>query len=88
MSRKIYYDLDIGYAGCGDEGIATVDDDMTDSEIDEMVDNMAHDWATSWEGDQRLGFGDPDEDEDYDQQVDDFYASVSGSWRWATEEDE
>lgn len=86
--RKIYYTLDIGYAGCGDEGITTVDDDMTDSEIDEMVDNMAHDWAASWEGDQRLGFDEDDEDIPYDQQVEDFYQGVSGSWRWATEEDE
>ena len=89
--RKIYYELDIGAVGCGDEGVTTVDDDMTDSQIDDMVNQMAHDWADSWEGDERLGFTSPD-DEEYSeelavQEAEEFRANVGGWWRDATPEE-
>ena len=80
--RKIYYTLDIGYAGCGDEGLHEVDDDATDKEIDQLVDDLAMDWASTWEGDDRLG-------EDWDEEgTEAYYQQVSGSWRWATADDE
>ena len=80
--RKIYYKLDIGYTGCGYEGVSTVADDMPDSEIDEMVNDMALQWAESWEGDSRLGWDDDMTDEEQEQQTEDFYQNVCGSWRF------
>lgn len=74
---KIFYELDIGYAGCGDEGEIEVDDNMTDKQIDEYVHEMALDWAQSWDGDERLG------DEWDEEGTAQFYENVSGSWRHA-----
>lgn len=83
--RYIKYYLDIGYAGCDDEGIIIDAHDMNDAEIDEMVNDMAHDWADSWEGDERLCFG--NEDEDQEEVTADFRAGVSGWWEEATQDD-
>jgi hypothetical protein len=91
--RKIYYELDIGYCGCDDKGIIEVGDDMSDADIDDMVHEMALEHAASWEGDERLGFSNPDDFEggydsdEYQQEVDNFYDNVCGSWRDATPED-
>ena len=68
--RKIAYTIDIGYAGCGHEGVIEVDDDMTDEQIDTMVDDMAHDWASSWEGDERLCWDSEMSDEEYENSTD------------------
>lgn len=82
--RYIKYYLDIGYAGCGDEGVTEVGD-MDDAEIDQMVNDMAHEWADSWEGDERLGFG--NEDEDQEEVTTNFREGVSGWWCEATPSD-
>ena len=81
--RQIAYDLDIGYCGCNEEGVMEIEDTMTDKEIDDMVHDMALDHAASWEGDERLGWG--SEDEDQDEITQQFYEGVSGSWRWVTD---
>lgn len=78
--RTIIYELDIGFCGCGEEGTMEVSDTMTDKEIDEMVHEMAIQHAQSWEGDERLGFG--NEDEDQEEVTDEFYQNVCGSWRF------
>lgn len=85
--RKIAYELDIGFAGCGDEGVIEVDDNATDREISEMVDDMANEWAQSWEGDSRLGWDDEMSKEEQEEMTQDFYGNVSGSWKDATDED-
>ena len=86
--RKIDYVLDIGYCGCQDEGTTTVPDDMTDHEIDIMVNDMAVEWAGSWEGDERLGFDPDGSEEEQAQEAEHFYEGVSGSWHWTAEDDE
>ncbi len=85
--RRIYYDLYYGYVGVGESGEQEVDDDMTDSQIDTMVHEMALEGAQSWEGDERLGWHSDMTDEEYEQETEYFYENVGGSWRWA-EEDE
>ena len=87
--RYIKYNLEIGYYGCNDEGVTTVDDGMTDADIDEMVNDMAQEHAASWEGDERLGFDNFDDvgEDEYQQQVDSFYENVCGSWEFITEEE-
>ena len=85
--RYIKYGIDIGYCGCGDEGVISVPDNYDDNNIDMMVNDMAHEYADSWEGDQRLGFDDDVSEEEYEQQVEDFRANVSGWWEWATDQD-
>lgn len=78
--RKIFYELDIGFCGCGETGVTEVHDHVTDREIDDMVHGMALEHASSWEGDESLGFeaeyGTPESEEE----IDNFYANVSGSW--------
>lgn len=85
--RKIYYEIDVGYCGCGHEDTTTVDDDMSDGEIDQMVNDLAMDWAQQWEGDERLCWDSEMSSEEYDAATDEFYSGVSGWWRWATDED-
>lgn len=85
--RTIEFQLDIGFCGCGDEGTMIVSDDMTNDDIDQMVHDMAMEWAQSWEGDERLGWG--NEDEDQEEVTDMFYQNVCGSWKFVEpEEDE
>lgn len=86
--RYIKYNLEIGYCGCDDEGVTTIPDNYDDGDIDMMVNDMANEHAASWEGDERLGFSyDADYDsEEYQEEVDSFYANVSGSWDFITEE--
>ena len=80
MTRKISYELDIGYAGCTEEGEIEVGDDLTDAQIDTMVDDMAREWATSWEGDERLCWDSEMSPEEYEEATEQFYENVSGSW--------
>jgi hypothetical protein len=89
--RYIKYNLEIGYCGCNDEGVLPVPDGMPNNAIDDMVNSMAQEHASSWEGDERLGFTSPD-DEDYtdelaEQEVEDFYANVDGDWEFITEDE-
>lgn len=87
--RYIHYTLEIGYCGCDDEGVIAVDDDMEHDAIDMMVNDMAQDHASGWEGDSRLGWDDEwDVDsEEYEEYTSLFYENVSGSWHWATAEE-
>jgi hypothetical protein len=80
--RTIEYELDIGFCGCGDEGTIQVPDDMTNSEIDEMISNMAHEWADSWEGDSRLGFTEDANEATMEEESDSFRENVCGSWKF------
>ena len=82
--RKIEYSLEVGFAGCQDEGITEVQDDMTNAEIDIMIHFMALENAVSWEGDERL----------YDEEqwanlefVEQYYAEIYGTWEFVTEDD-
>jgi hypothetical protein len=86
--RKIRYKLDIGYAGCGDEGTETVPDDMTDADIDAMVQDMAQEHAASWEGDNRLCWDEDMSEEDYQDATEHFYEGVCGSWSFVLDGDE
>ena len=86
--RKIKYVLEIGYAGCGDEGVMEVDDNMTDGEIDDMVNDMAMEHASSWEGDERLGWDEDMSEDENEQQTESFYEGVCGSWEFTDEESE
>ncbi len=86
--RKIRYNFEIGYAGCDEEGVTVVPDEMTNAEIDEMVYDMAQEYAASWEGDSRLGFEDEMTQEEADEYRDAFYEGVSGSWQWASPDDD
>lgn len=83
--RKIRVNLDIGFAGCGHEDIIEVPENMTPAEIDEMVHDMAMDWAQSWEGDERLGWG--HEDEDQEEVTEQFYEGVGGTWEDTDDEE-
>lgn len=74
--REIFYRLEIGYAGCQDEGATVVPDDMTNDQIDNMVHEMALEHAQSWEGDERLI-----EDWNADE-TDYFYQNVEGTWEF------
>jgi len=86
--RKIYYNLEIGYSGCGDEGILEIGDNETDEEIQEIVNDMASQWASQWDGDTRLGWYEDMTEEEEEEENETFWQSVSGSWRWATPDDE
>jgi hypothetical protein len=78
--RKIKYTLDIGYCGCQEEDTMVIPDDMTDNEIDTMLDEMVHQYADSWEGDSRLGF-DPDaSEEEQEDHAHSFREGLSGYW--------
>ncbi len=81
---KIKYNLEIGYAGCGDEGETEVDDNMTNDEISVMVNDMAHEWASGWEGDYRLCWDEDMTEEENDQATEHFYEGVDGSWEFIT----
>lgn len=83
---KISYKLEIGYAGCQEEGELYIDDNMTDEEIDNMINEMAHEHAASWEGDTRLGWHDDMTDEEYDEANESFYENVEGSWEFVEDE--
>jgi hypothetical protein len=83
--RHIYYEIDIGYAACGTEGVMTVEDSATDESIDQSVHEAAMDYASSWEGDERLGWG--HEDEDQNEVTDSFYENIGSHWRDATPDD-
>ena len=85
--RHIVYTIDVGYCGCGDDGIATVTDDMSNADIDNMVNDMAHEHANQWEGDYRLAWDEDMSEEEYEEATDMFYENVCGSWSWATAED-
>lgn len=80
--KKIMYEINLGWAGVGEEDEMEVDDNATDSDIDAMVHEMALECASSWEGDQRLMSEEEWEDED---NVQHFYDNASGSWRWVDE---
>ena len=86
--RTIYYNLEIGFACCNDEGTMDVPDDMTDAQIDIMIHEEALEWAQSWEGDERLGFDPYQSEEDMEQEIQSFYENVDSSWRWAKEGEE
>jgi hypothetical protein len=79
--------LSIGYAGCDEEGILEIDDEMSSDEIEIMIDDMAHEHANSWEGDSRLGWDDEMSKEEYEEECELFRENVEGSWRIATESD-
>lgn len=79
---RIKYKLEIGYAGCDEEDEIEVDDDMTDEEIQSMIDEMAQEWASSWEGDTRLGWNDEMTEEEYEQECEFFYENVCGYWEY------
>lgn len=89
--RRIKYYLDVGYCGCGDEGVIVVPDNYDRGDIDMMVNDMAQEHAALWEGDTSLGFteyGDDDWTEELaEEERDNFYANVSGHWEWATDAD-
>ena len=74
---KIKYVIDLGFAGCGDEGEEEIDDGMSKEQIDAYVHDMAQEWAQSWEGDERLYY------EWNDEVTEHFYENVYGSWEWA-----
>ena len=77
----IYYKLEVGFCGCEDEGVIEVEDGTSDRDLDELVHEMAMEWATNWEGDERL-YDEWDEDT-----VETFYENVYGNWRPATEDE-
>ena len=85
--RKIAYCLSIGFAGCEEEGTIEVADDATDAEIDLMVDEMANEHASSWEGDERLGWHSDMTDEERDEETTSFYEGVDGTWQDAPPEE-
>lgn len=85
--RHIKYHLEIGYCGCDEEGVMPVEDSLTDDNIDEIVDSMAHEHAQAWEGDERLCWDSDMSDEEYIEATEHFYDNVSGSWHWATDEE-
>ncbi len=86
--RKIRYDLDIGYPGCNDEGVMEVEDNMTDAEIDDMVNDMAAEHGNSWEGDERLGWWSDMTEEEREEENEYFRENVCGSWQFTTEDDD
>ena len=84
--RTIKYNLEIGYCGCNDEGTTTVPDSMSNSDIDQMVYEMAMEHAQGWEGDERLAWDSDMTEEEYDQATEWFYENVCGSWEFVEED--
>lgn len=77
--RKIKYKLEVGFCGCDDEDVMEIEG--SDAEIDSIVYEMAQEWATNWEGDQRLY-------DDWDEEtVESFYENVCGSWEELSDEE-
>ena len=72
--RKITYVLSTGFAGCDEEDVMEFEDGTTDAVIDEVVNEMAQEFANGWEGDTRL-YSDWDE-----QETEDFYDNCYGAW--------
>ena len=73
--RKIRLVAEIGFAGCGDEQFIEVDETVTDKELTRMANEFAMEHASSWEGDDRLGFDIENEDD-----VEAFWEGVEGWW--------
>lgn len=79
---KIRYTISIGYAGCDEEDVIDIADDMTHDQIDAMVDEMAQEYAQSWEGDQRLCWDDDMTEEEYGDATHAFYENIAWSWEY------
>jgi hypothetical protein len=86
--RYIKYNLEIGYAGCDDEGIISVPNDYDNNDIDNMVHDMAMEHASSWEGDERLCWDSDMSEDEYNEATEHFYDGVCGSWEWVTDEED
>ncbi|MAX04768.1 MAG: hypothetical protein CL883_05545 [Dehalococcoidia bacterium] len=71
--RKIKLVASIGFAGCDDEDIIEVDDDVSDEELQNMADEFSMEHAASWEGDERLGEWDEDS-------IEMFFENAHGWW--------
>ena len=71
---KIYYELDVGYCGCGDEGVIDVGD-MPEKSYDDLVNEMALEWANQWVGDERLM-----SEEEWKEDEESFWGNVGGTW--------
>ena len=83
--RKIAYNLEVGYSGCNDEGEMEVEDNMSDHEITDMVEEMAREHASRWEGDYRLCWHEEMTDEEYDEATEHYYANIYGAWEFVEE---
>lgn len=85
--RKIRYQLEIGYCGCSEEDVTEVPDSLTNREIDDMVHDMAMEHASSWEGDERLGWSSDMTDQEYQEETERFYQNVCGSWEFISDQE-
>lgn len=79
--RYVRYSLEVGFCGCNEEGVMAFDDkDFV--HVQETLDAMAQDHATSWEGDTRLY-----DEEEWAEMADDFYSNVYATWDEISEEE-
>lgn len=72
---KITYKLEIGFAGCNEEGEIELPDDMGDHEIDLHIGEMAMEYAQMWVGDTRLF-----SEEEWEEGEEQFFEGVYGYW--------
>ena len=71
---KIYYEIDVGYCGCGNEGVIEVGE-ATDEERNAIVQELANSWAEQWIGDERLMSA-----EEWEESEEYFWEGVGGFW--------
>ena len=78
------------YAGTGDSYVDVFDDDITEAELSAIADDFAHENAESYE---YLVFGwdlnrlSEEEREEIEEELEDYYDSVYGTWEYTTEEE-
>ena len=70
----IKYHLEVGYCGCDDEGVINIPSDR-EHEIDNIVNDLAMNWAEQWVGDTRLM-----DEEEWEENEENFWGDVGGSW--------
>lgn len=75
---KILYTLEIGFFGCGDSGYLEYPDDTPEDLIERDVNELALEWASSWQGDTRLYS--EDEWDEMGEEAFEFYEGAYGTW--------
>lgn len=67
MAKYIYARGGNGYCGCDWDEYLEVDDDLSDEEIDALVDNIAFDWAEGYAD--RVDFESNEDEEEYYENI-------------------
>lgn len=69
----IKYWVDIGFCGCDEADVIEFPDDTSEATINREIEELANEYASSWEGDAMLG--------DWDEESTEFfYENIDWGW--------